>query len=53
MNVHAAMTDPRLVRVCGLLLDQADEVACSSAHIIRAEEPAYLDFMGFEEEAKA
>ena len=53
MTVHVAMTDPRLVRACGLLLDQADEIACSSAHIIRAEEPAYLDFMGFEELASA
>jgi hypothetical protein len=46
---QASGTDPRVVRACGLLLDQADDVACSSAHIIRAEEPAYVEFMSLEE----
>ena len=41
------------MRACGLLLDHADEVACSSAKIIRAEEPAYVDFMSLEELAAA
>jgi PucR C-terminal helix-turn-helix domain/GGDEF-like domain len=45
---RATTTDPRVVRACGLLLDHADDVACSSAQIIRAEEPAYVDFMSFE-----
>jgi len=49
MPAHAARTDPRVVRACGLLLDQIDEVACSCATLIRAEEPAYRDYMSFEE----
>ena len=42
-------TDPRIVRACGLLLDQADDVACSAARIIRAEEPEYVEFMTVQE----
>ncbi|MEO5853628.1 MAG: helix-turn-helix domain-containing protein [Nocardioides sp.] len=49
MTDHTAMTDARVVRACGLLLDQADDVACAAAQIIRAEEPAYVDFMTFEQ----
>ena len=48
-----ATTDPRVVRACGLLLDRADEVACVTAGIIRDEEPAYVDFMTFEQLARA
>jgi hypothetical protein len=47
------MTDARVVRACGLLLDRSEEVAGSAAHIIRAEEPAYLDLMTYEELASA
>lgn len=53
MAVQAAMTDGRVVRACGLLLDRSEEVAGSAAHIIRAEEPAYLDLMTYEELASA
>lgn len=53
MAVQAAMTDARVVRACGLLLDRSEEVAGSAAHIIRAEEPAYLDLMTYEELASA
>ncbi len=42
-------TDPRIVRACGLLLDQADDVACSAARIIHAEEPEYVEFMTVQE----
>jgi hypothetical protein len=48
-----ATTDPRVVRACGLLLDRADEVSCVTAGIIRDEEPAYVDFMTFEQLARA
>lgn len=46
-------TDPRVVQACGLLLDQADDLACASARIIRDEEPAYVDLMTFEDLVRA
>lgn len=53
MAARTTATDPRIVRACGLLLDQADDVACSSARIIRLEEPAYVEFMTLEELSRA
>lgn len=53
MPAPTTTTDPRIVRACGLLLDQADEVACRCAHIIRTEEPSYVEFMSADELAHA
>lgn len=53
MRPPATETDPRIVRACGLLLDQADDVAAASARIIRAEEPGYIEVMTLDELAHA
>ena len=53
MTATGARTDPRIVRVCEVLLDRIDEVACAAAHIIRHEEPQYVDLMTLEELQRA
>ena len=53
MSGVVARTDPGIVRACELLLERIDEVSCSLAHIIRHEEPQYVDVMTFEELARA
>lgn len=53
MTVSVARTDPRVVQACELLLEGIDEISCSAAHIIRAEEPQYVDLMTLEELTRA
>lgn len=53
MSGVVVRTDPGIVRACELLLDRMGEVSCSVAHIIREEEPQYVDLMTFEELAHA
>lgn len=53
MTVGVARIDPRVVQACEVLLDRVDEIACSAAHIIREEEPQYVDLMTFEELGRA
>ena len=53
MSGVVTRTDPGIVRACELLLERIGEVSCSLAHIIRHEEPQYVDVMSFEELARA
>lgn len=53
MTVSVARIDPRIVQACELLLERVDDVARSAAHIIREEEPQYVDLMTLEELARA
>ncbi len=40
--------DPRITAACEQLLDGVDDLACTSARIIRHEEPHYVDIMTFD-----
>ena len=53
MAVDVARIDPRVTAACETLLDSVDDIACASAHIIRKEEPHYVDIMSFQELAEA
>lgn len=53
MAVDVARIDPRVTAACERLLDSVDDIACASAHIIRKEEPHYVDIMSFQELAEA
>ncbi len=53
MTVTEVRTDPRVVRACEGILERIDELSCAVAHIIREEEPQYVDLMSHEELAHA
>lgn len=53
MTVNAARVDHRIVRACEQLLDRVDEIACTAARTIRAEEPQYVELMTFDGLARA
>lgn len=53
MVSSAASTAPLVVRACGQLLDQVDDLAWAIARIIREEEPGYLELMSFDQLTQA
>jgi hypothetical protein len=53
VTVDAARIDPRITAVCEQLLESVDDIACASAHIIRKQEPHYVEIMSFEELVEA
>lgn len=45
MTVSATRVDARIVEACERLLERADDIACTAARTIRAEEPLYVELM--------